>query len=64
MKKSEILQEMKQARHNFNRQKAREDLQLPTRISSTFWLSVYFDYKRQLEKPNKNRKVVRRLRVS
>jgi len=45
-----LKKNIKQARHNFNRQKNREILKLPTRVLSEFWYLVELNYKTDLSR--------------
>ena len=43
-----LTREMKQARHNYNRQRARELARRTVRVPSSFWEAVARDYRKQI----------------
>lgn len=46
--KEQLLKQRKKAIRNYYRQRTREELDLPTRVSSSFWLQCRNDINRQL----------------
>lgn len=47
--KEQLLKQRKKAIRNYYRQRTREELDLPTRVSSSFWLQCRNDINRQLK---------------
>jgi hypothetical protein len=43
-----LIRKKKQARHNFNRQRAKEVARQDVRVSSSFWMNVERDYINQI----------------
>jgi len=43
-----LIRKKKQARHNYNRQRAKELARQDVRVSSSFWMSVERDYIKEI----------------